>query len=562
MERPFADFAERFIGLVERIAQPAIIGARAAVEIGVVIVGDEAVEAVDRRAQRGRIDLERGSKRFNRIGRVEEARLGPFGWLLRSRHGAGDHHVLHHPVVKNCPTGDRRHVPVPLNHGAAIGRVGSTLVQIARAGLINQNGMRSRSQPLRTRLHRPCFGARRQRQLAADIAVPLGDRSPMAHHLLDHLSGIAFCGAGVIDRRSGEIGITHLLIQSKPTGIDQHAQLRADPPGLALLFGHDANHASILDNQLLDRRIDTQIGARLQCGLHHAALQGRTGGHVALAGQLGGDDPQAHARQRPFGRPRFLDVRQLQRIFERNRQRQKVWPQERLVLAQFVDVEQVGHDGSARDRRTRRFIIVIRPVADPRELQPLLDQKVQHPRPFGDESVPPGRRCARRIIAVAHNRIEIGCRLLGTVRHAGLLHKRIVRNPHHPARTGRGAADQVGLFQNDRRLARRTRDQCRAHRAAAAAGDHKVKRFVKSTHRHCYPFPIVQTPGGPKSGHYRRSRTTPKCPGANPGRKTVCAVRHRSAIHSFLSAMFHGRNAWASPWRMYCRLIDAIWHSV
>ena len=61
VERPFADFAERFIGLVERIAQPAIIGARAAVEIGVVIVGDEAVEAVDRRAQRGRIDLERGS---------------------------------------------------------------------------------------------------------------------------------------------------------------------------------------------------------------------------------------------------------------------------------------------------------------------------------------------------------------------------------------------------------------------------------------------------------------------------------------------------------------------
>ena len=266
-----------------------------------------------------------------------------------------------------------------------------------------------------------------------------------------------------MDRCAGHVRIAHRLIQGKAASVDQYTQTRTDAPGLAVLLGNHTDDPPVFDNQFADRRVYAQIDPGLECGLHHPALQGRACRHIGFSGQPRHQRAQTHAQQRFFGRPRFLDMGQFQRVFQRHRQCQEIRTQQRLVLAQFIGIEQVSHNCATRHGTTGRFVIIVRPMRDARKFQPLADKEVQHPRSFDYVGQPSRARCTGGIIAVTHDMIEIRRRLLGAVRNAGLGHERIVRNPHHATRTGGSPADETCLFKHKRRLAGRTRNQCSNH---------------------------------------------------------------------------------------------------
>ena len=66
------------------VAQPFVVGPVAAVEVIVVVLRDEAVEAVDRGAQVRRFDVQQARQFLDGVGFLEEARVIPFLRLFRS----------------------------------------------------------------------------------------------------------------------------------------------------------------------------------------------------------------------------------------------------------------------------------------------------------------------------------------------------------------------------------------------------------------------------------------------------------------------------------------------
>ena len=85
---------------------------------------------------------------------------------------------------------------------------------------------------------------------------------------------------------------------------------------------------------------------------------------------------------------------------------------------------------------------------------PSLDQEVDHVRRFLDIGAGAAARLAPGVSCViAEHGIEVGDGALAAVFDACVLHEAIVRNPHHAAGDGRGAADQVGFLQDQHALA-------------------------------------------------------------------------------------------------------------
>ena len=207
-----------------------------------------------------------------------------------------------------------------------------------------------------------------------------------------------------------------------------------------------------------------------------------------LAGQLGQDGTHHEAHRDPFRFPRLLDEAQLEHLVERAHHRDEIRAQHGLLVAQFIHIEQFGDDRAALLRTAGALIVIVRPVGDAVQPDPLIDEKVDHLRCPGDIGLPPLAAGAGSVVVIADHRVEIGVGGLLAIRHAVALHKAVVGDPHHPARARSGAADQRGLLKDQHRLAGLPHHQGAAHGAAATADDDPVECLVECAHSSALPL--------------------------------------------------------------------------
>ena len=466
------------------VTEPGVIGTLAAMEVLVHALVDEAVPTLDGGLQGRGIDVDQPRQLFNGVGLLEIALLGPGVGLLGARHGAGQHVILDKGLIEDRPAGDGGNRLVPLEHGLAIELVGAAFVHVANARLVHEDGVRLARQALGGRCREHGLPAWRQGGLVADHLVHLGQDAANALHLDMHLAHVALVGLRPFALGAGHVLVAHGLVASKAAGIDQHAQLGADAPGLAVLHGHHACHRAVLDDEFRDGRLQAHIHPSLQACLQHPPLQGGAGPEDILARQLSADSAQDHLQERFFAGPALLKIGQLKAFIEPRWRGKEAWTQLGLPLAQFVGVEELGRQAARGFAAARKFVVVVRPeVGAALELQTLIDQEVDHLGGFmgiGQAALARGARSRARV--GGHHRVHIVDRCFCAVLVTRRAHEAVVGDPHHAARLCSRAASPGRLFQDHNGLARLAHDQRRTHRAGAVAHDHPIERLVKCGH--------------------------------------------------------------------------------
>ncbi len=457
-------------------------------EVLVAIAGCKAVETVDRPLQRHRIDFQQIGQGLDRRGLAKIALLAPGLRLARARHGSREHVVAQELAVEHGPTRHGRRRLVPLQHGLAIGHVGAAFVHVAHAALVDEDGVGRGRQPLGRRLDVIVLCARRQGRLIADHLLHLGDGGAAPHHLLDHLAGVARRDIGPFLGGSRLILVAHPLVARETARIDEHAQARAHAPGTAVLDGRHAFDHVVLDNQLAHGRIDPNVDTGLERSLQHPALQRGSARDQAPPSELGENRPQAHLHHQRLAAPGLLEGAKQHRFVERRSELEKARPKLVLPRTKLVDVEQVSHHRPAVGRAAGAVVVIVRPRVDPPELDPLIDEEVDHLGRLDQIGMAALARSPGRIVMVADDAVEIGGRLLVAVLHPVLLHEAVVGYPHDAAGARRGAADKVCLFKDQNGLARGAHHKPRAHGASAASHDHEVVHFIKAVHPASLPF--------------------------------------------------------------------------
>ena len=310
-----------------------------------------------------------------------------------------------------------------------------------------------------------------------------------------HLTGIAFGGLRPFGAGAGHVLVAQRLILREPAGIDQHPQPRADPPGLAIDFGDHPGDLALFDDQLLYRSVGSDIDPGGKARLEHPPLERCAGGGPVLEGQLAEDRAQNGAAIDPRVCLALGAEGGLHPVVEPGRKRQEPRAQLLLPRAEFLEVEVPGGDAAAGLAAARRVVVVIGPKARTAfELDAPINQKVDHSGRHVD--IGETLLVVRSGQILAH-RIEIGDRLFGAL--VGLFgsDEAVVRDPHHPARLGGGAADVGRLFADRHRVSGPAHHQPRDHRAGAAADHDPVEHFVEIAHRHPVREPRIDPRGAP-----------------------------------------------------------------
>src|SRR3546814_11720396 len=108
--------------------------------------------------------------------------------------------------------------------------------------------------------------------------------------------------------------------------------------------------ATVVDDQLLDRRLQTNLDTGFQCGMQHLPLQRLACGRALLAAQLVLERTAEDAEQDYLGGLVALHQRQLHRFVEMSGQRQEAPRQLHLTRDELHYVEQYRITVAARAR--------------------------------------------------------------------------------------------------------------------------------------------------------------------------------------------------------------------